>query len=569
MSSSEGGDYLGGLIASDRAIYYALAATGLAATSATMWWLARDSYYEKVPLRYQYRPGTFTGWIAKQLDKHAKRRRSRRPIRVYMDGCFDLMHYGHANALRQAKALGDELVVGLVPDSEIRRCKGPPLLNESERLKLVQSVKWVDEVITGVPYDLTPEFLDILFHRHKIDYVIHGDDPCLLPDGTDAYAHAKQMGRFRLIKRTEGVSTTDIVGRMLLCTRSDSFARVPEDDISKAPLTHAFSRGAGGYGSSSSSSSSSSLDSTTTPSTSSQSDEYCSEEISFASGDHPATPVYRADEKRRRSSRKKKGGRGGSDGSGAGEGLASSSQGGGGGGGGGDKTPSPLHRNSRKKGVDASHHHHHHNSNNNSHGKGYGKKEDVPVSRFMPTSRRIVQFSSGRAAPRGAKIVYIDGAFDLFNVGHVEILQLARAQGDFLLVGVHTDEEVAERRGPHQLIMGLHERALSVLACKYADEVIIGAPGVISEDLLLTFGVSLVVRGNVHESGDPASEETRYAVPREKGMFRVLKSPSNMTSVTMIKRIVDNRAQFEQRQAKKTQTEAEYYKGAKQYVDEV
>lgn len=39
--------------------------------------------------------------------------------------------------------------VGLVPDSEILRCKGPPILNDGERLKLVESVKWVDEVLTG------------------------------------------------------------------------------------------------------------------------------------------------------------------------------------------------------------------------------------------------------------------------------------------------------------------------------------------------------------------------------------------------------------------------------------
>lgn len=49
----------------------------------------------------------------------------------------------------QAKTLGDVLVVGLVPDSEIQRCKGPPVMNEAERYTMVESVKWVDEVITG------------------------------------------------------------------------------------------------------------------------------------------------------------------------------------------------------------------------------------------------------------------------------------------------------------------------------------------------------------------------------------------------------------------------------------
>ncbi len=44
--------------------------------------------------------------------------------------------------------------------------------------------------------------------------------------------------------------------------------------------------------------------------------------------------------------------------------------------------------------------------------------------------------------------------------------QAAKAQGDFLLVGLHTDEEVQARRGPHLPIMNLHERSLSVLSCK-------------------------------------------------------------------------------------------------------
>lgn len=49
----------------------------------------------------------------------------------------------------QARAVGDELVVGLVPDSEILRCKGPPVQNEQERKIMVEAVKWVGEVITG------------------------------------------------------------------------------------------------------------------------------------------------------------------------------------------------------------------------------------------------------------------------------------------------------------------------------------------------------------------------------------------------------------------------------------
>lgn len=47
-----------------------------------------------------------------------------------MDGAFDMMHYGHMNAFRQAKALGTYLVVGVNDDESITACKGaPPVLN--------------------------------------------------------------------------------------------------------------------------------------------------------------------------------------------------------------------------------------------------------------------------------------------------------------------------------------------------------------------------------------------------------------------------------------------------------
>lgn len=54
-------------------------------------------------------------------------------------------------------------------------------------------------------------------------------------------------------------------------------------------------------------------------------------------------------------------------------------------------------------------------------------------------------------------------------------MQKAALEGNFLIVGVHTDEGVQERRGLHLPIMSVHERSLSVMACKHVNEVIIGA----------------------------------------------------------------------------------------------
>lgn len=44
-----------------------------------------------------------------------------------------MVHFGHANALRQAKALGDKLIVGIHTDAEIQKHKGPPVFTEEER----------------------------------------------------------------------------------------------------------------------------------------------------------------------------------------------------------------------------------------------------------------------------------------------------------------------------------------------------------------------------------------------------------------------------------------------------
>lgn len=62
--------------------------------------------------------------------------------------------------------------------------------------------------------------------------------------------------------------------------------------------------------------------------------------------------------------------------------------------------------------------------------------------------------------------VYACGSFDLFHIGHLAFLEEARRHGDYLIVGLYTDQDVNIYKGRNYPIMTLHERVLSVLAYK-------------------------------------------------------------------------------------------------------
>ncbi|KAI0007931.1 choline-phosphate cytidylyltransferase [Xylariaceae sp. FL0662B] len=136
-----------------------------------------------------------------------------RTIRVYADGVFDLFHLGHMRQLEQAKKAFDDvhLIVGVTGDEETHKRKGLTVLSGKERAETVRHCKWVDEVVENCPWIVTPEFLD----KYQIDYVAHDDLPYGAAEGDDIYAPIKTQGKFLVTQRTEGVSTTGIITKIV------------------------------------------------------------------------------------------------------------------------------------------------------------------------------------------------------------------------------------------------------------------------------------------------------------------------------------------------------------------
>ncbi|KAI1008148.1 hypothetical protein K3495_g93 [Podosphaera aphanis] len=136
-----------------------------------------------------------------------------RAVRVYADGVFDLFHLGHMRQLEQAKKAFPEvyLIVGVTDDKETHKRKGLTVLSGQERAETVRHCRWVDEVIEGCPWIVTPEFLE----EKKIDYVAHDDLPYVADEGDDIYEPIKQTGKFLVTQRTEGVSTTGIITKIV------------------------------------------------------------------------------------------------------------------------------------------------------------------------------------------------------------------------------------------------------------------------------------------------------------------------------------------------------------------
>ncbi|CAF0916386.1 unnamed protein product [Adineta steineri] len=143
----------------------------------------------------------------------AKNGTAPRKIRILVDGVYDLLHPGHTRQLMQAKNLFKNiyLLVGVCNDEVTHSKKGRTVMDEAERYESVRHCQYVDEVVTDTPWVIDDEFLT----KNKIDFVAHDEIPYESEGRDDVYKLLKARGMFVTTQRTEGISTTDLINRIV------------------------------------------------------------------------------------------------------------------------------------------------------------------------------------------------------------------------------------------------------------------------------------------------------------------------------------------------------------------
>jgi len=129
---------------------------------------------------------------------------------VFTNGCFDLLHRGHLHLLREAKKLGDILIVAINNDLSVKKLKGPkrPILPEADRAELIGALEMVDYVT--------------LFHEADPYHLIKELQPNILVKGGDWTTERiiggevveKEGGRVVAVPYLDGYSTTQMIERM-------------------------------------------------------------------------------------------------------------------------------------------------------------------------------------------------------------------------------------------------------------------------------------------------------------------------------------------------------------------
>jgi D-sedoheptulose 7-phosphate isomerase len=144
---------------------------------------------------------------------------------VFTNGCFDIIHPGHVDLLRRARALGDKLFVGINSDESVRKLKGPnrPYFTQEDRKAILLGLDSVDEVM--IFEALTPEEL---IHNIKPDVLVKGGDwgPNEIIGADFVLANGGEVHSLPLL---EGYSSSATIKKL---ARAESRVETPENSAS-------------------------------------------------------------------------------------------------------------------------------------------------------------------------------------------------------------------------------------------------------------------------------------------------------------------------------------------------
>ncbi|CZT20553.1 related to phosphoethanolamine [Ramularia collo-cygni] len=389
-----------------------------------------------------------------------------REDRLWVDGCFDFFHHGHAGVLLQSRRLGASLFCGVHSDADITLNKGPTVMSLAERVAAMEACRFSTKVVPNAPYVTSIPWIS----HYGCQYVSHGDDITSDAGGEDSYRFVKKAGRMKIVPRTQGISTTDLVGRMLDQTTGHFVQSLEAVIQGKEKSETGDAKEVG---------------------------RLLKEYAAAENGVDPGIEVFTYDEER--------------------------------------------------------------------------------TNAF----ERIVEGTRPRP---GQRIVYVDGAFDLFSSGHIAFLQtvsqmeserghksgwfeeakqrerIEKTGSDyppaFIVAGVHSDAVVNAHRGGNYPIMNVIERGLCVVQCAYIHAVVFGAPFVPVKAYLetLPFGDAGARTPNAVYHG-PTNSPGRDEYSDAKAMGIYIETAAHafqeVNAEQIVGRIMERKEDYIERQRKK------------------